>query len=363
MQLLKSLICFQGFDNGRRFLIISVVCYLLVLVLNSMTAKLIFLIILLPFLASASVRRVRDAGFRMPLAVIPILSFIICVLGITSVENVVVRWILLILSLVITIAIAMLSNARVRRTQEHILGYAGPVDLRLNEQESVNRHARVEPTLDSGADVTLLRQSNTIERLANEPTADNFRQTHRQKASSFDSLIESIKAWVIPNIKLVILVAAGIILISLLLIWFGGSESSEDKPKLANETTQTVKQRKHKIEMPDSFWLMLDQNDGLTIAWEGDIIDDQILWSADTETNNKECMQIQFNNQDAFRVIQVEVKGQGDYYADFSPLDTQVIIQAIAKKSQFKLCGYSFSLKGTQAILRTHKKYSSYFKN
>jgi len=348
MQLLKSLICFQGFDNGRRFLIISVVCYLLVLVLNSMTAKLIFLIILLPFLASASVRRVRDAGFRMPLAVIPILSFIICVLGITSVENVVVRWILLILSLVITIAIAMLSNARVRRTQEHILGYAGPVDL----------HARVEPTLDSGADVTLLRQSNTIERLANEPTADNFRQTHRQKASSFDSLIESIKAWVIPNIKLVILVAAGIILISLLLIWFGGSESSEDKPKLANETTQTVKQRKHKIEMPDSFWLMLDQNDGLTIAWEGDIIDDQILWSADTETNNKECMQIQFNNQDAFRVIQVEVKGQGDY-----SLDTQVIIQAIAKKSQFKLCGYSFSLKGTQAILRTHKKYSSYFKN
>ncbi|MCW9017762.1 MAG: hypothetical protein OQJ89_12400, partial [Kangiellaceae bacterium] len=58
--------------------------------------------------------------------------------------------------------------------------------------------------------------------------------------------------------------------------------------------------------------------------------------------------------------IKVTSKNRGDYYADFSPVDTKALIEAIAKRDRFKLCGYEFSLKGTQAKLMVKKKYAEY---
>jgi hypothetical protein len=47
-------------------------------------------------------------------------------------------------------------------------------------------------------------------------------------------------------------------------------------------------------------------------------------------------------------------------FADFSPLDTQQLIQLIAFKRSFNLCDYDFSLKGSQAALGKHHAYAPY---
>jgi hypothetical protein len=375
MQLLKSLICFKGFDNGRRFLIISLSCYLLIFIFSSSLAKLIFLIFLLPVILLAAVRRVRDAGFHPPLVIVPVISFI-CVFWGASLEQGWPRWLLLILSLLATLGFAVLSNARVRRRHDYVLGYSGPVDLMSTQPEPMNIAERVEPTMEGSSNYTTHStsshlQSNSEELLA--PLREPQPAHQKSPSSAMEHTIEDIKDWIGKNQKLAIVALAAIALLILIILFFSASSETNESQSNQTETVKVVeppKQRHHKIEMPDSFWLMLDENDALSIAWQGDEISDQILWPpADLgqanrdQTSQDDCSQILFNNQQSFQVTRVEAKNQGDYYADFVVADTQAIVKAIAKKSTFKLCGYNFSLKGTQAKLRTHKKYKQFFDN
>jgi len=139
------------------------------------------------------------------------------------------------------------------------------------------------------------------------------------------------------------------------------SEVIPEQTMVKHPETEKPKQRNNKIEMPDSFWVMLDQNDALTIGWQGDYQKDGEIWSALTAKGDKDCFEINFTIRDEYRAMRVAVKNQGDYYADFSPVDTKKLIQSIANRDKFKLCGYEFSLKGTQAKLRNNKKYDSFF--
>ena len=82
---------------------------------------------------------------------------------------------------------------------------------------------------------------------------------------------------------------------------------------------------------------MLDQNNALTIGWEGDLKKDGSYWSSVTGKGDKSCTNISFSLGDNFRTLEVSIIASEDYYADFSPVDTKLIIQSIANKDKFKV--------------------------
>jgi hypothetical protein len=99
--LIKSLICPKGYDTGRRFAVISLICYLVLAVsapvLSTVSVLLIlFFIIGSPVIALGSMRRVHDAGFATALAAIPLVTYWINLFGLTYLESN-SKWSLLIL--------------------------------------------------------------------------------------------------------------------------------------------------------------------------------------------------------------------------------------------------------------------------
>ncbi|MCW9016639.1 MAG: hypothetical protein OQJ89_06735, partial [Kangiellaceae bacterium] len=127
MPLLKSLFCFKGYDIGRRFLAISGACYLLFLALSSVLAKAPVLLVLLllvcsPIMLASAIRRIHHAGFATPLGVIPLLVFWFCVFGVTYIEHG-SAWLLMLIAVIATFVFTTISNAKVRRNLDYVLGY------------------------------------------------------------------------------------------------------------------------------------------------------------------------------------------------------------------------------------------------
>ncbi|WP_196139323.1 hypothetical protein [Aliikangiella sp. G2MR2-5] len=394
MPLVKSLFCIKGYDNGRRYLAISLACYLLFLMLSSVLAKAPVLLILLlviasPVILASSMRRIHDAGLATPLAGIPLMVYWLAVFAITYVEHGAI-WLLLIVSLLVTLGLALLKDPRQRGPSQYVMGYSGPIAIQSSESVAPQNFERIEPTLaghhheDVQDKAQIENNAKTEERA---PVADLFqsvesetplaaerphspqkqfeRESHRgysrsHKGSGWEAALQK---WLQENrrIALVALSILSIIIVGII----GFSLLPEDTEKNLDKGTQSkplpvARERLNKVEMPDNFWVMHDQYDALTIAWQGELKDDGFLWSALTAEGDNSCVEIIFSRQVRFRALQVSVKNGGDYYADFSPVDSKELIEAIAKLSQFKLCGYEFSLKGTQAKLMVNKKYSDY---
>ncbi len=394
--LLKSLLCLQGFDNGRRYLSISVFCYLLFIFLSPVLAKAMVLMLLLlgitlPILTATSVRRIHDASVPKSFALMTPLIYCLCVFVITYIKHD-ATWFLLILAVLVTLAISLVNNARVRKNHQYILGYAGPIDLSVKltqVKQHQSYHQRIEPTLVAKTIqepsnqhsihkdlLTDLGQANhlsdgellqTPERSVNNElnsysTTDAGSYYSAHSDNSFD-WYQQVTDWFAINRKIKLLSLSAIVFALLLAIfithWIINSENNQPAAEVIID--EPVKQRLNKLAMPDNFWVMHDENDAITIGWQGDISKDGELWSAKTAIGDNQCAELVFGRDGKYRSLKVIIKNQGDYYADFSPLDTQAIIKAIALKSKFNLCGFEFSLKGTQAKLMNNKKYASYF--
>lgn len=373
MSVFQSLICLRGYDNGRRFLLINLVCYLLLLLISPVMSKAMILTVLLllvatPLVLTSSVRRIHDAGFATPFAIIPVITFWICTLGIALIEHA-ASYALLVLAVLVTGGMTMVSNARVRRNRNYHLGYDGPVNLQgASAQESAAYyHQRVEPTIASDGQEHLPDESqSTVKDLfssaGNEKIDDE--KINEKQQSGHQQWDNKIADWFESNhLPVMIMGGALALLLVVIAIWpLFSSEPELVEVQVEEKPVEEPKQRIAKVKMPDNFWVMLDQNNAVTIAWQGDLLDDGELWSALTGKGDTDCINLQFSRNDKFRTMRVEVKNQGDYYADFSPVDSQAIITAIAKKSRFYLCGFDFSLKGTQALLQTNKKYSQFLR-
>ncbi|MGX5175090.1 hypothetical protein ACUR5C_13795 [Aliikangiella sp. IMCC44653] len=395
MAFLKSLICISGCDNGRRFLMISGVVYLLGVSLESalkeaLGISLILLLVLASGLLLASVRRVRDAGFNLWLAAAPSLSFLFICVCIGFLEHW-SKYILIGLGALISVAFGLLSNARKRRNRTYTLGYSGPALARSSEVVSpIERFSRIEPNLDvesvteieaedkpgfaeksakiANFDISIeshqLDENVHSEALSSEfaTSGAQFKkaQISETEASGIQtSGLQSIQSWLAQNLKVVFAAVGVVVILGILVISFIQPDTNEPN-QFAEMTPQTeVKQRLNKIKMPDNYWLMFDQHKALTIAWQGDFGEDQVIWTAATAQGDESCAKIRFENGESYRLLTATRKNSGDYYADFSPLDSQKLVKAIALRSRFKLCGYEFSLKGTQAIIMANKAYAS----
>ncbi|MBO2588481.1 hypothetical protein [Shewanella algae] len=104
------------------------------------------------------------------------------------------------------------------------------------------------------------------------------------------------------------------------------------------------------VRLPDSFSLSLD-GDLLRMSWLGDTDAPGPLWDLATAKGDRRCAELVFNNGTGYRPMSVVIGDNGKVEAAFSPLDSQVIVQDMARRGSVKLCGYDFSLKGSQAAL------------
>lgn len=368
MLLFQSLICLRGYDNGRRFLIISLISYALLLLISPVMSKAVVLIVLLllvctPILLAGSMRRIHDAGFATPLAIIPVVTFWVCTLGIALIEHA-ASYALMVLALLVTAAMTTITNARIPHRRNYCWGYDGPVNLDGSsvQETATDYRERVEPTILTDAPESLHETDISMSQADHSSLVAETRNYAEGTSSNYSEWESKLTNWFEGN-RQAVMVAVGVLALVMIVIAVWPLLTSESEIKETPQESKPVleaKQRIAKIKMPDNFWVMLDQNDALTIAWQGDLLEDGEIWSAITGKGDSDCTNLRFGRNDEYRAMRVEVKNQGDYYADFSPVDSKAIVTAIAKKSRFYLCGFDFSLKGTQALLQTNKKYSRF---
>jgi hypothetical protein len=120
--------------------------------------------------------------------------------------------------------------------------------------------------------------------------------------------------------------------------------------------------------MPDNYTLYLSEYRGISINWQADEVSNTVLWSQTTALGDDSCKVITFDNGETLRTLSVQIestasdsaKKQNSYFAYFSPLDSKALVQALAFRSNFTLCGYHFSLKGSQAALAGNEQYAQW---
>ncbi|MCT8981926.1 hypothetical protein N4S66_15845 [Shewanella algae] len=136
-----------------------------------------------------------------------------------------------------------------------------------------------------------------------------------------------------------------------LIIWLLWPQA-EPNDASGRETTEIAAATSDRVtvRLPDSFNLSLD-GDLLRMSWLGDTDAPGPLWDLATAKGDRRCAELVFNNGTGYRPMSVVIGDNGKVEAAFSPLDSQVIVQDMARRGSVKLCGYDFSLKGSQAAL------------
>ncbi len=167
-------------------------------------------------------------------------------------------------------------------------------------------------------------------------------------------------------VAVITLTLSGVVASWLVSYFKNSTQAVTEKTDQQLASIESVQTREHPLSMPDNYTLYLSEHKGITINWQADQVNDTLLWSQLTTQGDESCKQISFNKGEPIRTLSVQVeKGVGidsNYFANFSPLDSQELIQALAFRSNFKLCGYDFSLKGSQAVLGKNEQYSQWIK-
>ena len=372
MQLFKSLFCFKGFDSRSRFIAINIATYTTFIIINATFSN--YLFILFPVLAClaviitlTSIRRLNDAQLNKNWSIGPSLSFVIAGLIMVITGHNSADWLLLIPLIVSSLLLTYPS----KNSNSYILGYSGPVDLSGFDQikENKNRqNQRIEPTILSNK----AQQSNSQSEFESLAIQQNLSPVHNEtydrsngansgyQDSKEVDIGESIRLKLLSgkNAKLTLLILSLLIFSTLLVSFLISSFNSKEEQLLPEVAQNKNIQRVSQLSFPDNFSLWLSQHRGLVINWQADETKQSQIWNINTAQGEKSCKDITFNNGNKIRTTTVTIENSDEYFASFSPLDTQALLQAIAFRGSFKLCGYKFSLKGSQAILGKHQDYA-----
>ncbi|TRX57470.1 hypothetical protein [Thalassomonas sp. M1454] len=257
----------------------------------------------------------------------------------------------------------------------YIFGYNGPVDLNELIAPAVKQQTkaeRIEPSLFGAA----------VENQADDYQFSSEQYSPEQAPSNLDSSAQYIEPsstqtkspnqiaslffyWFSQKQKLILAITGALfviasLLIALPLLTSDDLEADNGTDVLQETVVEHVSTRTDLLEMPDNFYLLLDENDGLIIHWQSDSSATGEVWSLKSANGDLSCSDIEFNNGDKIRTVNVVVEGLGDFYANFSPLDTEEIVKSLAKRGNFSLCDYNFSLKGSQRALNSNPAYIDY---
>ncbi|MFQ6371983.1 hypothetical protein [Shewanella sp. YIC-542] len=406
--LFKSLICFQGCDQGWRHLVIALLGYALLLLLWLLLGHGYFIwlpgLLLAAVMLASALRRVRDAGRPLLMALPALLPWLLVLAALSASDGRIYLMMGLLLAGLLHLGLAFLpgpanKGAVNRRTYDY--GYWGPVARVAQMKHHVKSH-RVEPTM-GGADGMPMKpaeegtplcqaqspaaafSAQSTDETADE-TADDMVQGHVDDNGRDAALGESVwrdepqlgslsamlggwrdalielqqQAW--QYRKLLGGFAAVLLVLVVGLVWWLSPQTPADKlPAPAQSAPQTGHPADTiTVKLPDNFSLSLRQ-DVLSLSWLGDSLQPGSIWTLATAKGDKRCAQLLFNDGSQFRPMTVNiVNANGQVEAVFSPLDTQAVIQNVAMRGSIKLCGYDFSLKGSLAVLQSDAAFSRY---
>ncbi len=366
MLFLKSLFCLTGSDNRFRFIAIQLTCYFLFATTSSIFyfSSLFSFFSLLLFIGISSFsikRRLNDARLNFKWLLAASGSFFFAGLIIIMTSSNVSYGLLL-----FPISISSLLMTYKSNNNNHTFGYYGDVDLSgYTKQENAQNKMRIEPTFNQG---DIGQSQGSMHQNASNDAELNKKSSLHSSLELDNDIGEFIRIKLLNNkhavLALFVLLIVTIIGISLALepSTIDNENASPANHQIESETefTQTIL---HEVTLPDNFTLFTSTYGGITIKWQGDPSSEGSLWQQQTAKGDKSCMLITYNNGQKIRTLSVTQENDSDYLAHFSPLDTKGLIKNIANRSSFSLCGYKFSLKGSQSILGKHSYYSEFITN
>lgn len=391
MPFLQAIFCFKGFDNRSRFFSILIFSLLVFTFCSTISpgylaVNLVVLLILTTVLFFSTKRRLHDAKLNKKWQLVPASLFLLTGLLILLIDNSSSYYLLILPTLSAALLLTYPSKSQ-PADNNYILGYYGPVDLSTYIKEPVtikNHKLRIEPTLVTESiseqlymsDVFAEQSTTTKEQSA---TASEQARDNNSKKADIGELIR-LKFMSNRKLQLAIIASISVVLLSTLAISgfnaiskpdtninnteLGQSQKSStsisENVMDKNIITNIIANKSHLLVMPDNFNLYLSAYQGIIIHWKADQVANGQLWSLLSGSGDKSCQNITFNKGDAIRPLAVLVDNDSDYFASFSPLDSKELIQALAFRGNFSLCGYNFSLKGSQAVLSKHSQYGPF---
>ena len=376
MPFLQAVFCLKGFDDRSRFFATSMVALLGFIFLSAifsgyLVVSLLILFILTAVLAFSTKRRLHDAKLNKNWQLVPGGLFLLTGGLSLIIENSSSYYLLILPALSSALLLTYPSRNKHKRNK-YILGYYGPVDLSIYQQDPVimkTHSQRIEPTLLSDSTNEQLYVSENI---ANKSFTSDY-QADEQTAGKQVDIGELIRLQFLANRKLQLGIIASVALIFIgvfinsLFNTINQQKINTDKGELTEQQTSPISSpvnvfinKNHLLEMPDNFNLYLSENQGVIVHWQADQVSNGELWSLSSAIGDRSCQSIKFNKGSAIRPLTVFVENGSDYFANFSPLDSQELVQALAFRGKFSLCGYNFSLKGSQAVLGKNNQYAPF---
>jgi hypothetical protein len=354
--LLKSLFCQKGEDNRSRYAVINAIAYISFTALSILfsSVSLLLIIFLLIFVCISSLtilRRLKDSDIKNKWYFITAISLLIFGLCIIITQLSIFYWLLLLSAM----SSLLLLTYPSKKSMIYVYGYHGPIDIknRSSSEAYQQRTAnRVEPTI-------IHNDILSSEKLSTQITPVNDQNTENATLKTEQDIGEKIRIYILNNKRLFAVVSALILITSLSSFFY--SQEVQDISSNKNEESsidQEISVRLHAVTLPDNFSIMLSAFNGVIISWQGDTNNTSQVWNQISVQGDSSCQSITFNNGDDVRTLSVINEETGLFYANFSPLDTNEILNSVAFRGSFTLCGYSFSLKGSQAVLGKHEVYS-----
>ncbi|MGZ9896980.1 DUF805 domain-containing protein [Shewanella gaetbuli] len=406
---LNTLWCYQGRDNNLRFMAILLACYSFLALVSLIFPYSLFILFVLVVTSAvtglSAFRRLRDASkanYWLLAAVIPHIIFgigcyFIWPLGVIAGLG--------LFGIAFGVFISFFPAAKKQVYQE---GYYGPrlqtkselgqVRQRYEPQvfggqptENVSHESVADTTnnftadepyaavrMDELATTEMVTPPNNATLTANnsEPLTQPWHADHRfevdKNALDTGSVTELLKSWgnvakthqqqLILGLKVVGGVCAlGLIIWGVVAVK-NGFETDDNLDAAATEMNEPDQsQNRVSAKLPDGFWIVMQDNI-LIVRWLGEVGDAETLWRLDSAQGDKSCSYLEFNDGSQYRPMRVDLKADESTEARFSPLDNKSIINHIAMRGSFTLCGYDFSLKGSQATLQQHAVFADFLR-
>ena len=376
MPFLQAVFCLKGFDDRSRFFATAIMSLLGFTFFSTifsgyLTLRFAILLILTAVLTCSTKRRLHDAKLNKNWQLVPGGLFLLTGVLSLFVENSSSYYLLILPALSIALLLTYPSNNQKARNN-YILGYFGPIDLGIYIKDPVvmNSHKqRIEPTLVSDGTSEQFYINEAVE----AQSTTFAKQSEFENSSEQIDVGELIRLKFLSNRKLQlgIIACVSLIFIGVFLnsVFNAISQESTDtnntelnEPQVLsnNAVTKTIANKNYLLAMPDNFNLYLSQYRGIIIHWQADEVAEGELWSQLSANGDKSCQNIIFNKGSTIRPLAVSVEKGSEYFASFSPLDSRELIQALAFRGDFSLCGYKFSLKGSQAVLGKNNQYAPF---
>jgi uncharacterized membrane protein YhaH (DUF805 family) len=365
---IQSVFCLKGFDDRGRFFATSLVSlfgFILcsAIFVDYLIINFLCLIMFTIVLICGTKRRLHDAKLNKNWQLVPGILLLLTGALILMIENSSSYYFLILPALSTSLLLTYPSKNK-RTHYNYILGYYGPVDLTIYTQEATTtgtQNQRIEPTIMTN---DINEQSYTSEAAFEQCTTN----TNHQADTTQADIGELIRLKFINNRKLQLSVIISVALIFIAVLFNSLFSSLSQSYNATNDVSKeqnlenliVLAARAQLLPMPDNFNLYLSSHQGIIIHWQADQVVNGELWSQLTAKGEKSCQSIKFNKGDPFRPLSVIVENGSEYFASFSPLDSAELAQALAFRSKFYLCGYSFSLTGSQAILGKNAHYAPF---